>query len=29
LPGTCDQAEPSLRAAGDGQDVSCFLYHSA
>jgi len=29
MPGTCDRNEPSLRPVGDGQDVSCFLYHPA
>jgi peptide/nickel transport system ATP-binding protein len=29
MPGTCDRDEPSLRPAGEGQDVSCFLYHPA
>jgi peptide/nickel transport system ATP-binding protein len=27
MPGTCDRDEPSLRSVGDGQGVSCFLYH--
>jgi peptide/nickel transport system ATP-binding protein len=29
MPGTCDRNEPSLRPVGDGQGVSCFLYHPA
>ena len=29
MPGTCDRGEPDLRPAGDGQDVSCFLFHGA
>jgi peptide/nickel transport system ATP-binding protein len=29
IRGTCDRDEPSLRSAGEGQDVSCFLYHPA
>ena len=29
MPGTCDRGEPDLRPAGDGQDVSCFLFHPA
>ncbi|HSB77924.1 MAG TPA: ABC transporter ATP-binding protein [Candidatus Methylomirabilis sp.] len=29
MPGTCDREEPSLRPAGEGQDVSCLLYHPA
>jgi peptide/nickel transport system ATP-binding protein len=29
MPGTCDRNEPSLHPAGDGQGVSCFLYHAA
>ncbi|HSB72038.1 MAG TPA: ABC transporter ATP-binding protein, partial [Candidatus Methylomirabilis sp.] len=29
MPGTCDRDEPDLRPAGDGQDVSCFLFHPA
>ncbi len=28
VPGTCDRAEPSLRAVGDGQAAGCFLYPS-
>lgn len=28
VPGTCDRAEPSLRAVGYGQGASCFLYPS-
>jgi oligopeptide/dipeptide ABC transporter ATP-binding protein len=27
MPGVCDRAEPRLQPVGDGQDVSCFLYH--
>ncbi len=29
MPGTCDRSEPNLRRVGDGQDVSCFLFHPA
>ncbi len=29
MPGTCDRVEPSLRRIGDGQAVSCFLFHPA
>ncbi|MBN2115911.1 MAG: ABC transporter ATP-binding protein [Anaerolineales bacterium] len=28
IPGTCDQAEPALRAVSEQQSVSCFLYQS-
>jgi peptide/nickel transport system ATP-binding protein len=27
MPGKCDRAAPGLRSVGDGQLVSCFLYH--
>ena len=29
IPGRCDVRTPALQAVGDGQLVSCFLYHDA